>query len=186
MTKIKLRNRYFDLYLDKKEIDHAVEKVANELNDKYKSLPEDSEPPLLVCVLSGAYMFTSDLIKKLDFESEVTFIKISSYSGLERTNTINVKLDVNQDVKGRDIIVLDEILDSGNSLAFLKSYFLERGASNVDTAVLIYKPHTVKANIVLDHWGYKMSDDAFLVGYGLDYDEKGRTLPAIYALSDNQ
>ncbi|MEG1635717.1 MAG: phosphoribosyltransferase family protein, partial [Rikenellaceae bacterium] len=133
-------------------------------------------------VLSGAYMFTVDVLKKITFDSDLAFIKISSYDGIKQSGNIKVLLGINQSIVGRDVIILDEIVDSGNTIEFLKNEYKKMGAASVAVATLIYKPHSLKEGVTVDFWGIEMTDDAFLVGYGLDYNEKGRTMKEIYIL----
>lgn len=181
MSKIKLKDRYFVPYINANEIDVAVSKVTDELNEHYK----DSECPLLVSVLTGAYMFTADVLRKINFTSDIAFIKISSYNGIDQSGEVKVILGVNQPIINRDIIILDEIVDSGTTIDFLKNEYTKMGALSVKVATLIYKPNSLKKNIKVDFWGIEMHDNEFVVGYGLDYEEKGRTLKDIYILDNN-
>lgn len=181
VSKIKLKDRYFVPYINANEIDVAVSKVTDELNEHYK----DSECPLFVSVLTGAYMFTADVLRKINFTSDITFIKISSYNGIDQSGEVKVILGVNQPIINRDIIILDEIVDSGTTIDFLKNEYTKMGALSVKVATLIYKPNSLKKNIKVDFWGIEMHDNEFVVGYGLDYEEKGRTLKDIYILDNN-
>lgn len=166
--------------MNAKEIDAAVAKVANELNECYNNV----ESPLFVSVLSGAYMFTVDVIKKLTFDSDLAFIKVSSYNGLSSSGDIKVLLGVNQNITNRNIIILDEIVESGTTIEFIKQQYTKMGAASIKVATLIYKPNALKKNVMVDFFGVKIEDCKFLVGYGLDYDEHGRTLKEIYILDN--
>ncbi|MFI3322017.1 MAG: phosphoribosyltransferase family protein [Rikenellaceae bacterium] len=184
MTKIRLKNLLFEPYINEDIIEKAVEKIAKKINCDFINKDCNQNPPIFISVLNGAYMFTSDLVKKLDFQAEIVFIKISSYSGLERSNEIKTILDVDIELKGRDVIILDEIIDSGNSIYHLKEEYLRRGAASVSAAALILKSNTVRKDLEVEYYGIDMKEDVFLVGYGLDYDQLGRTLGKIYALSE--
>lgn len=179
MTRIKIHDNYFVPYISEEEISGGVKRVANQINSHYGSEGE----VLLVSVLSGAYMFTSDLAKELELDAEVAFIKVSSYCGTA-SSTIKVVIDVTQDVKGRDVIITDELVDNGQTVRFLREYFLDRGASSVAVATLIIKPNSMRKDTIVDFHGIEMQDDNFIVGYGLDYNEKGRTLRDIYILEE--
>lgn len=179
---IKYDDKQFVPYISALEIDKYVEKVAAEMDQIF--LGSDSVP-IFVSVLSGAYMFTSDLMKKIKFDSVVYFIKVSSYSGIQSTGEVKLIMDLNIDITGRDVIILDEIIDTGRTVDDLVDTLSKRNPASIRVGTLIYKPNAFKGKTKIDFAGYEMMDNKFVIGYGLDYNERGRCLPEIYILDEN-
>jgi hypoxanthine phosphoribosyltransferase len=133
----------------------------------------------MVGVLEGSILFMADLMKAMENDFKIDFVVVSSYgSGTESTGRVNVLKDVSQSVEGMDILIVEDIIDSGNTLHFLVRYFYAKGASSVKIVTLFDKPDRRKVEIPVDYVG-KVIPDEFIVGYGLDYDEKYRTLPYV-------
>ncbi len=156
-----------------------------ELNDIVKTLAADIDRDygdkdwLMVGVLKGSILFMADLMKAMENDFKIDFVVVSSYgSGTESTGRVNVLKDVSQSVEGMDILIVEDIIDSGNTLHFLVRYFYAKGASSVKIVTLFDKPDRRKVEIPVDYVG-KVIPDEFIVGYGLDYDEKYRTLPYV-------
>ena len=181
MTRIKLLDKYFVPYIAAADIEAGVESVANKINNCYT----EHDSILFVSVLSGAYMFTSDLMKHITIDAEIAFIKVASYKGTS-SSMIEMIIDVTSEVKDRDIIITDELVDRGQTVNFLKDRFIKMGAKSVKIATLIKKPRTMQAGTEVDFHAIEMLDNNFIVGYGLDYNEKGRTLKDIYILDEDQ
>lgn len=175
-----VHGRSFKKYISSQEIDAAVKIVADNLNEKYA----DKSNVLFVCVLNGAFMYTSDLIKKITFDCEVTFIKYASYEGMSSTGNLTSLIGLNEDIKGREIILIDDIVDTGITLESIKKILLDSGAASVDITAFIYKPHTSKNGLIVEYPGIVMNDNGFIIGYGLDFDGKYRNLPDIYKLEE--
>ncbi|MEG2493764.1 MAG: phosphoribosyltransferase family protein, partial [Rikenellaceae bacterium] len=133
-----------------------------------------------ISTLNGAFMFTSDLMKEIEVDSSITFIKVSSYCGDKSTGQVTHVLGLNIDIKGRDVIIIDDIVDSGVTINELYSIVSGQKPSSIAIAAFIFKPNSYKGGVKIDYIGMTMQDNNFIVGYGLDYNEKGRNFPEIY------
>ena len=154
------------------EIADIVKKLGKEITKDY-----DGKDPLVIGLLKGCIPFMSDLFKNIDTEITLGYMKVSSYKGTESTGTIKIDGSI-PDVKGRDVIIVDDILDTGRTLNAIKNVFMDNGALSVEVCVLLDKPEGRKVNVVPKYCGGKFPN-AFVVGYGLDYDEHYRNLPYI-------
>ena len=179
MEKIKILDRSFRLYLNSEEIHNIVKATARKLNARYKDFSGDNVP-LFIGVLNGVYMFAADLMKEIEFDCEVSFIKLSSYQGVSSTGKITELIGLNESIEGRDIIVLDEIVDTGITIETLYETLRKYHPKSVRIATLIYKYNNCKKDIKIDFAGIRMPENHFIVGYGLDYSERGRQLKDIY------
>lgn len=178
MKIIDLLDKRFEFYISENEIDTAVDKVAKKINSDYKNI----QNPLFITVMNGAFMFTSDLMKKIELDAELSFIKVSSYAGLCSSGEISETIGLNVDVNGRDVIILDEMVDSGKTIDYIHEMLTSKGAKSVKTCCLIYKTCTFKGKTNIDYYGLLLEKDLFIVGYGLDYNQHGRQLKDIYIL----
>ena len=162
------------------EIKGIICRIANEINAHYKGRK------LLVCgILKGAFIFTSDLIRQIKIPLEVTFIKASSY-GISSESSGNIKVIEFSDLEGYagfDILVVDDILDSGNTLHYLKEYLKNKGFSNIEFCAFLDKPERREKEILVKYIGKRIENE-FVVGYGLDFSEKYRNLPFVAALDE--
>ena len=162
--------------VDAATIERRVDEIAGEINRDYKDI---SEPLILVGVLKGSFIFLADLCRKLRIPHVVDFIAISSYGNSgDRQGNVRMLMDIREDMSGRDVLIVEDILDSGNTLAYLQRNFATRGAKSVRIATFLDKPERHKVDIKLDYMGFTIPD-VWVVGYGLDYKEKYRTLPYI-------
>ena len=161
-------------------IKKRISEIAMDISSEYKG-----RIPIVIGVLNGSFLFLADIVRKLDIEFEVDFIKISSY-GYSKTSSGTVRLlkDISADITGRDIILIEDIVDSGLSLTFLKKRFEEAKPSSLTFVTLLHKEHTSKIDFKIDYIGFEIGDE-FVVGYGLDYEQKLRGLPSIYTLSED-
>ncbi|MFI3262530.1 MAG: hypoxanthine phosphoribosyltransferase [Rikenellaceae bacterium] len=183
MAIVKCFDKEFESFISKETIDTYVEKVAREINETYKN---SAQPPIFIGLLNGVYMFASDLMKKIDFQCEITFIKVSSYSGFDSTGKVKQILGLSCDITGRDVILLDEIVDTGNTIKYVVDTLQEMNPRSVKVGTLIYKPNCCKVDTKIDFIGHSMAENLFIVGYGLDYNERLRNLPDIYILCDKE
>lgn len=157
----------------KEEINEKVKELAIEINSFY------SENLFIIGILKGAFMFLADLIRYLDINLKVDFIEVSSYgANTESSGNINIVKDIKMDVKGRDILMVEDIVDSGFTIAYLKEEFKKREPKSIKVCSLLDKPSRRKVNINLDFCGFSIPD-AFVVGYGMDVNEHFRNLPFI-------
>ena len=174
---VTLNDKTFEVMIPAHEIDRAVAAVAERLNADYG----DKERPIFVGVLNGAFMVLSDLIKKIDFTCEISFVKLASYEGTCSTGNVECLLGLNNDIAGRHVIIVEDILDSGITLSYLTKYLQNRKPSSICIATLLDKPARRRADVQAKYVGFTVPD-AFVVGYGLDYAEKYRNLPFIGVL----
>ena len=162
------------ILVSEEEIDDIIEKTARQIDEDYKD-----KNLLLLCILKGSVMFFGDLLKKITVPAEIDFIRVSSYSGTESSGTVRMLLDVDHGkLKDCDVLVVEDIIDSGRTLTYLCEYLKFKGAKSVRTCTLLDKPDRRVTDFVPDYTGVMIPDE-FVVGYGLDYDEKYRTLPYI-------
>ena len=162
---------------NEEQIKARVEEMGRELYDRYAD-----KNPLFVGVLSGCFVFMADLVRATQIKSELEFIAVSSYkSGTVSSGVVQITRDLQCDITGRDLIVVEDILDSGNTLAYLKEYLLNRGAASVGIMTLLDKPSRRQKAIYADIVGFEVPDE-FVVGYGLDYAQKYRNIPYIGVL----
>ncbi|BFP41877.1 hypothetical protein FGF1_27220 [Flavobacteriaceae bacterium GF1] len=174
---IKLHDKYFEPFLSEAEIKAAVKKIAQEIAADYKN-----EVPIFVGVLNGAFMFVSDLLKEYPHPCEVTFVKLSSYHGLTSTGIVETLLDVSEDIEGRSIIILEDIIDTGRTLQKLVHLFSKTHVKEFKIASLFYKSEIYNGEYTIDYVGLEIPTK-FIVGYGLDYNELGRNLKEVYQLN---
>ncbi len=161
------------------QIQDRINLIAEKMSKKFKG-----KIPIIIGVLNGSFMFMSDLVRKLDVEYEVDFIKISSYGNSTKSSgTVRLIKDISADITGRDIILIEDIVDSGLSLKFLKKRFEDASPKSLTFVTLLHKPHTSKIDFSIDYVGFEIGDE-FVVGYGLDYKQKLRGLPSIYTLTE--
>ncbi|HHU59269.1 MAG TPA: hypoxanthine phosphoribosyltransferase [Bacteroidales bacterium] len=176
MKRIQLLDKEFGLSIPASDIKRAVWTMAEKINRDLKD-----KNPLMVCILNGSFMFSADLMKLISFPCQISFVKLASYEGLGTTGMVKELIGFNEELKGRTVVLLEDIVDTGitveNSVLQLK----ETGAAEVIVATLLFKPEACKRDVKLDYVGLEIPND-FIVGYGLDYNGYGRNLPDIYSL----
>ena len=178
MKDIKLHDKTFEIYIPETEIDEIANNIAKEINDS------GIENPLFIAVLNGSFLFAADVMRNITIpNSEISFIKLASYQGTESTGKVNELIGLSQDIKGRNIIILEDIIDTGNTLLKLTEMIESKEVASVKIATLLFKPEAYTKEIPIDFIG-KSIPNKFVVGYGLDYDEIGRNLPHIYKLKN--
>ena len=179
MKEIILHNKTFELFISDTEIEKIVNDIAVKINNT------GIKNPLFIAVLNGSFLFASDVMRKIILSnSEISFIKLSSYEGTQTTGKVEEIIGLSQNIKGRNIIILEDIVDTGNTLEKIVELFNEQGVQSLKIATLLYKPEAYTKEIPIDFIGKKIPNK-FVVGYGLDYDEIGRNLPHIYKLKTN-
>ena len=140
--------------------------------------------PLFIAVLNGSFLFASDIMRKITLpDAEISFIKLSSYSGTKSTGNVNELIGLNKQIKNRNVIILEDIVDTGNTLEKIIKILKEKKVASYKIATLLFKPDAYTKNINIDYIGKSIKND-FVVGYGLDYQEIGRNLPHIYKLKN--
>jgi len=170
-----LENKYdLELLLSTEQINTRVQEIAAELSTRFKD-----EIPILVGILNGSFIFLSDLMRAMTIDCEMDFIKLSSYAGQSSTGTVTLLKDISANITGRQVIIVEDIIDSGLTIKFLKDRMKGATPESVTIVTLLMKPEVTRIEFPIDYVGFEIPPD-FVVGYGLDYDQKLRHLPAIY------
>ena len=178
MEHIKILDKEFARNISYEHILQVVEKMANEIAADYR----DSKP-LFLCVLNGAFMFAADLLKHYSGDCEISFIRLSSYAGTQTTGEVKTVIGLNDDIKGRDVVILEDIVDSGITISHLVNDLSTYLPKSVRVATLLLKPDAVQKDVKPDYVGMEIPND-FIVGYGLDYNGYGRNYKDIYKIVD--
>lgn len=178
MKIIKLHDLYFKPYINKDEITAIVKHLAVQVKSE---LPKD-EVPIFVGILNGCFLFAADFIREFNGNCEVSFVKLSSYQGTATTENVKQLVGINEDLTGRTVIILEDIIDTGNTLQEIYNIFRDKNLKQLKIATLFFKPDVFRKELPIDYIG-KSIEDKFIVGYGLDYNSLGRNYPAIYQLS---
>ena len=180
---IKILDRYFELSYSHEVIQEKVKEVAARLNKDYEGMN-----PVMVCILNGAFMFASDLVRELTFQPEILFAKFSSYEGMSTTGHVRELIGVNANIQARDVIIVEDIVDTGTTMYNVLPQFLNKGAKSVKICTFLQKPECLTVPLKVDYCAMEIPN-AFIVGYGLDYNGMGRNYRDIYTVvekADNQ
>jgi len=170
-----------EILVSEEEINERVKKIAEQINECYAG-----EEVVFISILKGSFMFTSDLMKHITIDCNIDFMQVSTYGNSSTTSgNFVIKKDVTIDVTGKNVIILEDILDTGYTMKNLIEYFKIKHVKTLRIATMIDKPKRRREDVVADYVGYTMSDDSFIVGYGLDYAQKYRNLPYIGILADH-
>jgi hypoxanthine phosphoribosyltransferase len=173
---VKIQGLEFELLYTPEQIRQAVKRVASEISHVWAG-----KDPLCIAILNGAFMFTADLMRELSFDPELAFVRVSSYRDVQSSGTIDRILGLNCDIHGRDILIIEDIVDTGHTISHLHEWFMDHGADSVTFAAMLYKEEAYIYDIPIDFVGLTIAN-RFVVGYGLDYNGYGRSLPAVYML----
>lgn len=176
--KIKLQDKVFKVMIPAEEIDKAVERVAEKLNERY-----EGHTPVFLGVLSGSFLFLSDLVRKTTFDSQLAFVKISSYEGTESTGNVKLQFGVDFDIEGRDIIIVEDIVETGHSMNYLLDHLRRKNPASISICTLFFKPEKFLYEYPIDYTALSIGNE-FIVGYGLDYNQLGRNLKDIYVIDE--
>jgi len=177
--KIIIGNDVFVPFLTEKQIQSRIKELAEEITKDYQTTV-----PIFIGVLNGSFIFMSDLIKSVDLDCEIDFFKLSSYGDAKiSSGKVTLLKELNCDVDGRDIIIVEDIVDSGLSVKYIEELFAEQNPKSMKVVTLLRKPKSLKYNIKIDYIGFDIPSK-FVVGYGLDYAQKYRNLRSIYVLSE--
>ena len=175
---MKVKDREFKPFITEAEIQGIVSRLAGEVSRDY------SGGSLVACpILTGAYMFAADLLRRLTVPCEVAFVRYSSYSGMESTGTVSCRLPFPPEVEGRDVLIVEDVVDSGLSMRHMLDAAWAMHPRSVRICTLFFKPAAFKGDYKVDYIGREIGNE-FIVGYGMDYDEQGRTLPEVLVLDE--
>lgn len=177
MKKVRLHDKEFQVSIESAEIDREIKRVAAEINADL-----EDECPFFLSILNGAFMFTSDLLKCVTVEgTEVSFVKVASYTGTSSSGEVKELIGLNENIAGRTVVIVEDIVDTGRSIVYLKKLLEEKSPKQIKVAAMFYKPKTLIHELTIDYHGIALEND-FVVGRGLDYNGLGRNLPDLYTL----
>ncbi len=176
MDQVQILDKTFVKYIEKKDIDAACEKMAGQINEDYKN-----DEPILLATLNGAIIFAAELMQKLTIRCRISCIKLSSYSGTTSTNQVKQLVGLNEDISGKRVIIVEDIVDTGVTYEHMVALLKEAKAKDIAMATMAFKPTAYRKDIPVQYVGFSIPDK-FVIGHGLDYDGWGRNLPDIYQL----
>lgn len=175
MNKIKLKDKEFQIAIHYDSIYQSIKQIAANINHDF----QDKETPVFLSILNGAFMFTADLFKELRIDAHLSFVKFASYQGMNSTGDVKQLIGLNEDLKEKNIIVLEDIVDSGLTISKITEQLRHYNPKELKIATLLLKPDVYQGKIPLDYVGMEIPNE-FIVGYGLDYDGLGRNYKNIY------
>lgn len=177
---IRIKDKSFILSITDETIQEKVKTVARNISHDFRG-----EQPVMICILNGAFMFAADLVRFLTIQPHIIFAKFASYEGTGTTGKVKELIGLNADLKGRKVIIVEDIVDTGTTLKHIQKELQGRGAIEVKTASLLVKPGKLKEDVKVDYCAMEIPDD-FVVGYGMDYDGLGRSLKDIYTVEEKR
>ena len=176
MTKL---NTKLSMYLSKDDINNRLKEMANQLSEKYCD-----ECPVIIGILNGSFVFMADLIRKIDFECEIDFMKVNSYVGKETSGKVQLEKDININIDNRRVIIVEDIIDSGLTMNYLHKHISAYNPKDITIVTLLLKNNNYTLNFNIDIVGFEITSE-FVVGYGLDLDQRFRQLDSLYTLEPN-
>ncbi|CAN5448154.1 hypoxanthine phosphoribosyltransferase [soil metagenome] len=175
---MRVKDKDFEIFIERNSILQRVKELARAIEIDYKE-----KNPLFICILNGSFIFASDLIREISLTSEISFVKLSSYKGLESSGIVKRSSEI-ENIEGREIIIIEDIVDTGKTLAYFLEEITALNPQSIAIASLLFKPEALKNPLKLDYVGFEIPNK-FVIGYGLDYDGRGRNLKDIYQLKEN-
>ncbi len=180
MSIIKLHNKDFEPYITKDKIAKYVQYLAKAIADDLG----EKEVPIFIGILNGSFMFAADFVREYPYDCHITFVKLASYNGTNSSGKIKQLVGLNEDLEGKTVVILEDIIDTGNTLEEIYEIFKNKKVKKLKIATLFFKPDVFRKSLPIDYIG-KSIKDKFIVGFGLDYDGLGRNLSDIYQLKEN-
>ena len=176
MTGIQIHDKTFIPFISKERIMHRLGELAAQINTDYAGMN-----PLIIGILNGSFIFAADLFRLLTIEAEISFIKLASYKGTTSTGNVVTAIGLEESLKGRHIIIVEDIIDTGKTLSSFLPEIHNRQAASVKIATFLSKPDALQYDVKADYCAFEI-ENKFVVGYGLDYDGLGRNIPELYVL----
>ena len=173
---MKIKDKTFKILISEEELQSKITAISKAINKDYKD-----KNPLFIGILNGSFMFVADMMKGISLQCEISFIKLASYTEMASSGSVKELIGLNENIFKRDIIILEDIIDSGRTISSVIEEFKLRGAASVEVATLLLKPEALKIEVDIKYVGFEISNE-FVVGYGLDYDGLGRNTRSIYQL----
>ena len=178
MSIVKIKDKTFKTSIPEVEIQQRVKEVADHIN---RDMADKN--PLLLAVLNGSFMFAADLMKNITIPCEISFVKLASYQGTQSTGEIKEVIGINEDLAGRTVIIVEDIVESGLTIQRMLDSLGTRNPDSIDVCTLLLKPDRLKVDLDIKYVAFSIPND-FILGYGLDYDQQGRNLRDIYTLME--
>ena len=178
MQKVTLKDKTFELSIPYEKILQAIETLAQKINKDFAG-----KEPLFLVILNGSFMFSADLLKNISLNCQVSFVKLASYEGTQTTHTVKKLIGLNEEIKDREVIILEDIIDTGITMEKLLEEISIFKPAGISIATLLFKPAALQKEISIDYVGMEIPND-FIVGYGLDYNGFGRNLRNLYTLEE--
>jgi hypoxanthine phosphoribosyltransferase len=175
---IQVLDKTFEVFIEQQEIQNKVRSIATQINERFIG-----EEVVFIVVLNGAFMFASDLMKSITLDAEISFVKMSSYRGMESTGSVDELIGLSNDIKGKSVCIIEDIVDTGITIDKIISLLSLEQPKVIKVCSLLYKPEAFQGLHEPDYVGFSIPN-AFVVGYGLDYNEKGRNVDAIYQIKE--
>ena len=176
MKTVKVLDKEFGLYIPQEKIEADIQKVADQINHDM-----DGMNPMFLVILNGAFMFASELFKRLTISCEISFVKLTSYAGTETTNVVRELIGLDHSLEGRHVVIVEDIVDTGHTMRYTVQKLHDLKAVDVRIATLFFKPKSFQYDYPINYVGMEIGNE-FIVGYGLDYNQQGRNLPDIYKI----
>lgn len=176
MKEILIKDKIFRVLISGRKISRRIDEIAAMINRDF-----EGREVIFIGILNGAFMFAADLFKRINLKARISFVKLSSYHGTSSSGSIRDLIGLNEDLENKNIIILEDIIDSGETLEWIVNDLSARKVAEIKVAALLLKPEAYSGKIPVDYVGFKIPRD-FVVGYGLDYDGYGRNLPSVYSL----
>ena len=178
MDQVTYNGLTFEPYIRREQIDNRIREIAKTITEDCKG-----KNPLFLCVLNGAFPFAADLFRAVDFDAEISFIRLKSYEGMGSTGVVKEVIGLNEDIKDRTVIVVEDIVDTGNTIARLLDTLRQKEPADIKIATLLFKPDALQVDVAPDYVGFAIPKK-FIIGFGLDLDGKARNLNDIYVLKE--
>ena len=176
MSRITIKDKTFETSMPEAQIKARVKELAAQI-----SRDMEGKNPLFLAVLNGAFIFAADLMREMTIPCEISFVKLASYQGTTSTGTIKEVLGINEDLTGRTVVIIEDIVESGLTIKRMIESLGTRNPASVQVCTLFFKPERLKEDVQLDYVAFRIPND-FILGYGLDYDQQGRGLKDLYTL----
>ena len=175
---VTIKDKQFEKFIEFQQIQAAIFEIARKIDNDLRD-----KNPIFVAVLNGAFMFAGELMKEVSIPCEITFVRLASYQGTSTTNKVQEVLGLNESIENRTVVIVEDIVDSGNTMVALQKELNKLNPKEIKIATLLLKPDALKQDVDLDYVALEIPND-FIVGYGLDYDGYGRNLKDIYKISE--
>jgi hypoxanthine phosphoribosyltransferase len=178
MTVIRVKDKEFEPFIPAGQIEKVVQQMADRINTDF-----EGKNPLFLAVLNGSFVFAADLLRKISIPCNISFVKFASYSGVETTAVVKELIGLNEEIKGRHVIIVEDIIDTGITMDLILTNLSKLNPAGLKIACFCHKPDAFRKSFKIDYLGMNIPNE-FIVGYGLDYDGFGRNLPDIYKITD--